>query len=103
MGMRWSRRRSHPRHLTGGRVTFVKACWISIPDAVEPKKNSYRHNCPVCGASIISVHMPKGGWVHFEGAKELVKVKHPCLHQGEGLSKRKDEDTPDLFDEGDLL
>ena len=41
--------------------------------------------------------MPKGGWVHFEGGKGLTRIKHPCLHLGEGLGKRRDEDTPDLF------
>jgi len=41
--------------------------------------------------------MPNGGWAHFEGAKGLTRVKHPCLNIGEGLSKKRDNQTPDLF------
>lgn len=50
--------------------------------------------------------MKRGGWAHFEGAKGLGRIKHACLHRGEGLSRRRDKDTPDLFefydDEGTL-
>lgn len=42
--------------------------------------------------------MPRGGWAHFEGGKGLTRIKHPCLHLGEGLSGRRDEKTPDLFE-----
>jgi hypothetical protein len=42
--------------------------------------------------------MKKGGWAHFEGAKGLESVKHPCFHRGEGLGRRRDNETPDLFD-----
>jgi hypothetical protein len=43
--------------------------------------------------------MKRGGWAHFESAKGLGRVKHPCFHRGEGLSRRRDSQTPDLFDE----
>ena len=46
-----------------------------------------------------SVQMPNGGWAHFEQAKGLRRVKHPCLHRGEGLSRSRDDKTLDLFDE----
>jgi len=39
----------------------------------------------------------RGGWAHFEGGEGLTRIKHPCLHLGEGLSRRRGEDTPDLF------
>lgn len=42
--------------------------------------------------------MPNRGWAHFEGAQGLTRVKHPCLHLGEGLSKKKDEETLELFE-----
>jgi len=42
--------------------------------------------------------MKKGGWAHFEGAKGLRNIKHPCLHRGEGLSRRREKDMDDLFD-----
>jgi hypothetical protein len=43
-------------------------------------------------------HMKRGGWAHFEGAKGLGRVKHPCFNRGEGLGRRRDNETPDLFD-----
>jgi hypothetical protein len=43
--------------------------------------------------------MKRGGWAHFEGAKGLGRVKHPCFYRGEGLSRLRDDNTPDLFDE----
>lgn len=53
----------------------------------------------MCGAALIRVIMPNGGRAHFEGANGLTWVKHPCLHLGEGLSRKRDDDTPDLFAE----
>jgi len=47
---------------------------------------------------VVSVRMRQGGWAHFEGAKGLGRVKHPCLHRGEGLSARRDTETLDLFE-----
>jgi hypothetical protein len=43
--------------------------------------------------------MKRGGWVHFEGAKGLGSIKHPCLHRGEALGRRRDEYTLDLFND----
>jgi len=65
--------------------------------ASSSRSQSYRHECPHCGAHIVSVRMPRGGWAHFEDAKGLGQVKHPCMHIGEGLSKRRDEETPNFF------
>lgn len=42
--------------------------------------------------------MPNGGMVHFEGAPGLSRIKHPCLHRGEGMSKSRDDSTLDLFE-----
>lgn len=47
---------------------------------------------------MISMRPKHGGWVHFEGAKGLGRIKHPCFHRGEGLSRRRDNDMPDLFE-----
>jgi hypothetical protein len=41
--------------------------------------------------------MKRGGWAHFEGGKGLGHVKHPCFNRGEGLGRRRDNETPDLF------
>lgn len=45
--------------------------------------------------------MPNGGWAHFETGKGLSRIKHPCLHLGEGLSRTRDNNTPDLFFENE--
>lgn len=94
----WIRRRAHERRLKSGRTTFVRQTWELRLERTERRAESYRHPCPDCGATVISVYMKRGGWAHFEGAKGLGSVKHPCLHRGEGLSLRRDQQTPDLFD-----
>ena len=74
----------------------VSETWVS---AGEKKKSSYRHECPVCGAPIVSVPMKRGGWAHFEGGRGLGEIKHPCLHRGEDLSKRRDPVSVQQFRE----
>lgn len=97
---RWTKRRSHIRRLPNGRTTSVRECAVFMPDGEGRAAASYRHTCPQCGADLVSIRMPNGGWVHFEGQRGLGRVKHPCLHIGEGLSNRRDEQTPDLFEDG---
>lgn len=97
MNPRWMRRRSHSRRLAGGRSTSVRECLVLQSAETSRRNNSYRHPCPHCGASIISVRMLNGGWVHFEGTRGLTTIKHPCLHTGENLSKKRCIDTLDLF------
>jgi hypothetical protein len=65
----------------------------------KKKKKNYRRPCPDCGAEILSVPMPNGGWGHFEGGKGLGGVKHPCMDRGSGLSKKRDDQTIDMFEE----
>lgn len=95
---RLTRRRAHERRLKSGRSTAVRETWMVIDEKREARANAYRHRCPHCGTGIVSVRMKRGGWAHFEGAKGLGSVKHPCLHLGEGLSRRRDTETPDLFE-----
>ncbi len=99
MPYQWIKRKSHFRRLKSGRSVIIAESWI-LRDINEQaqKKQAYGHSCPKCGARILSVHMPKGGWAHFEGGEGLSRVKHPCLHLGEGLSKKRDLETHDLFD-----
>lgn len=96
MLLRWIRRRAHPRHLARGRSINVRESW-ALRRLEDNRRQHYRHECPHCGAQIISVCMPNSGWAHFEGVAGLGRVKHPCLHIGEGLSTRRDEHTLDLF------
>jgi hypothetical protein len=39
-----------------------------------------------------------GGWIHCEGDKRLSHVKHACFYMGDRLSRKRDEDTLDLFE-----
>lgn len=96
MASRLIKRSAHRRSLGGGRVIAVRASWVLVEGA-QKGSESYRHACPVCGAAIISAHMSNGGWAHFEGRRGMGRIKHPCLHLGEGLSRKRDQDTPDLF------
>jgi len=94
----WHFRKAHARRLRTGRTIAVCGGWVLQGERVSSDSASFRRACPVCGALIVSVGMPKGGWVHFEGGEGLTRIKHPCLHLGEGLSRRRDETTPDLFE-----
>lgn len=95
---RWFKRRAHIRHLSHGGSTTVRESWVLLGAGSSQRRGSYRRKYPRCGAPVISVNMRNGGWAHFEGAKGLTRVKHPCMHIGEGLSRKRDENTPDLFD-----
>lgn len=95
----WIRRRSHKRRLKSGRSTIVRETWELRPQSRKKRSQSYRHACPDCGAAVVSVRMKRGGWAHFEGAKGLGRVKHACFHRGERLSRRRDNETLDLFDD----
>lgn len=44
------------------------------------------------------MRMKKGGWLHTEARRGLTRVKHPCFYQGDKLSRRRDADTPDMFE-----
>ena len=96
MPFRWIKRRAHERRLPTGGSTHVLDSWEFRPSK-DGKDKAYRHPCPICGAQIITMRMPNGGWAHFEGGKDLSKIKHPCSTIGEGLSKARDSETTDLF------
>lgn len=96
MAVRWTVRRAHLRSLSGGRVVPVRETLVPI-EKIPTSDGSYRSPCPKCGAPIVSVQMKNKGWVHFEGTQGLDRIKHPCMHLGEKLSRRRDQDTPDLF------
>jgi hypothetical protein len=97
MPVRLIRRRADARWLTNSRLAIVRESWVLISLGRSERGNSYRHPRPCCGSPKITVRMPNGGWAHFEGAEGLERVKHPCMHLGEGLSKKRDEQTLDLF------
>ena len=94
----WYFRKAHARRLATGRTISVCGGWVLQGERISVNRTSLKRACPVCRALIVSVGMPKGGWVHFEGGEGLTRIKHPCLHLGEGLSRRRDGTTPDLFE-----
>lgn len=98
MAYRWVKRESYSRRLKSGKRVPVSSYWALYQTADEKKKSRRRTSCPECGALIISRRMPNGGMAHFEGRPSLSRIKHPCLHRGEGISKRRDSSTPDLFE-----
>lgn len=95
---RWFRRRAHSRRLPNGGTTDVRESWVLLSSSNAKRQRSFRHQCPICGADVVTVRMPNGGSAHFEGAKGLYRIKHPCLHVGEGLSRVRDTNTLDLFE-----
>jgi hypothetical protein len=97
MQPRLTKRRAHVRRLSNNRSTRVRESWALSSSQKAERGNSYRHPCPCCESPIITVRMPNGGWAHFEGAEGLERVKHPCMHIGDGLSKKRDDQTLDLF------
>ena len=97
MATRWVRRRAHQRRSTSGFSVSVRESWELRPARDKRSAQSYRHPCPDCGALVVSVHMKRGGWAHFEGGRGLGRVKHPCFNRGEGLGRHRDDETPDLF------
>lgn len=95
---RWSYRKAHLRRLATGRIVPVRETVVSCTTNAVPQNGSFQHQCRKCGAGIISVRMPNGGWAHFEAAPGLTRIKHPCLHRGEGLPQHRDDRTLDIFD-----
>jgi hypothetical protein len=67
----------------------------------DRKLRSYMLTCPICGKEILRIRMPNKGAAFFESGQGLQRVKHPCFTLGRGLSRRRDQDTLDLFDESD--
>lgn len=93
----WIKRREHTRRLGCGRWTRVRETRVFC-EAADKRSNSYVHPCPTCGAPILSIHMRNGGWLHVGAAVGLRRIKHACMHLGEGLSRRRDDNTLDLFE-----
>jgi hypothetical protein len=98
MAQLWVERRGHSRRLPSGRMVYVGRAWErrTVLDGVA--RTSILGRCPQCGAKILSIGMPNGGRVSFEGQDGLTRIKHPCFHRGESLGKSRDRDTADLFD-----
>lgn len=91
-------RKEYSRRSPSGRMIIVSAHWAIYERDSKKEKRSYQHDCPECGAAIISVSMPNRGWAHFEAKKGITRVKHPCLHRGENIQKGNIKDIEDLFE-----
>lgn len=57
---------------------------------------------PAVAGKIISVDMSNDGWAHFEGGKELGRIKHPCIHITEKTGSDTDKLTLDLFEKDNV-
>ncbi len=90
-------RRAHRRQLKNGAIVPVRESWTWRGDTERKRQGSFRTSCPFCNASMIVVSMPNGGRVCFEAHAGLSRVKHFCMHLGEGLGKGPDTSTLDLF------
>lgn len=99
---KWHRRAAHTRRGQNGQIISVNASTV-FTNSSSGKKAAYRHACPECGAQIVTVNMRNGGWAHFEGGRGLGRIKHACFDRGKGLSKRRDKDTPDLFEKQSIF
>ena len=97
MAGKFHKRRAHSR-LVHGRAVRVSETRVFQEDRSERKLRSYSLPCPICGKPIIRIRMPNSGAAFFEGGEGLRRVKHPCFTVGRSLSRRRDEDTPDLFE-----
>jgi len=97
--MDWRPRKAHYRRLQSGRIVLVKETVVPVqrPRKRKPKTSK----CPRCGEQVFFVRMPSGGQTYFEGGKGLKRVKHRCFNRGSGLSKKRDPNTPDLFENED--
>ena len=97
MTIRWIWRKGHSRTCSSGKVTHVRASWACLEVGDGEQKRRYRQACPSCSVLIVSIRMPNGGWAHYYAEKGLTRVKHPCLHLGEGMSRARDKLTLELF------
>jgi len=77
----------------------VDATWVFVQTGSTSKKKQERSKCPECGESIISRPVKKGGWLHTDGGPGLQRVPHRCFNKGKGLSRKRDPDAQDLFEE----
>jgi len=97
MDSRWVMRRGHARRLPSGRIVLVRDTWARCSRPAE-SQNSGGSKCPYCRTKILSIQMQNGGWGHFESTPGLRRVKHPCFTRGNHLSRKRDDQTIDLFD-----
>lgn len=92
------RRKSYVR-MVAGRPVSVREATVYRERASDRKLRSYTMICPICGKDVLRVRMPNSGAAFFERGQGLRRVKHPCFTIGRSLSRRRDAETLDLFDD----
>lgn len=97
MPVRWVKRKAHPRNIGGGKSTWIPETWVPYDTSKTSKLGIVTAPCPSCGTITQSRRMPNGGWGHFEADGGLRNVKHACFYRGDGLSKKRDTETADMF------
>lgn len=97
MSVRLHSRKAHVRHYRSGKIGYVCACVVTHDVGLNEPGKRWSTSCPHCGARIVTVKMPNGGWVRYEAERGMSRIKHACFNRGEGISKSRDGETIDLF------
>lgn len=99
MSVKWVKVRKHPRAING--TTILVKDHHRLVETSARRNSRHSTLCPYCDAQIRSVRMPNGGFVHFETARGLSRIKPPCFTIGDGLSNKHPDGMDDLFDGDD--
>ena len=86
--------------MVAGRSVSVRDATVYRERSSDRALRSFTMICPICGKDVLRIRMPNSGAAFFEGGQGLRRVKHPCFTMGRSLSRRRDTDTMDLFDDG---
>ncbi len=102
MSVRLHSRRAHTRRYRNGKLGFVCASVVTNSEGSNEPGKRWATTCPRCGARIIIVRMPNGGWARYEAGRGMSRIKHACFDRGVGFSKGSENDTLPLFPIDDL-
>ena len=93
-------RRSRPWHMSrrGNHHFPVKAHVAYYPDRQKARRAIPESTCPWCHAPTRVVQMPNGGWAQYEQSEGIERIHHSCWHDRLSNSRRRDDETLDLFD-----
>lgn len=101
MAGKFHHRKAHMRRGPSGKIIEVRACeyWREDrSDDPDGTRKSYKRICPSCGATILTMQMPRGGWAHFEDGMLHLGTLHSCFTIGRGMSRRRALAIRDLFE-----
>ena len=94
-------RKGFMRRVSGGKYVRVKSTVVNLVVSEGQNDSPKAQRCTECGARIRATKMNSGKIVYFEASKGLRNVKHHCKNIGEHLSKKRESEISDLFQETD--